>query len=321
MKGSKEVGKSNSWLLPTMGGCVAIAVIGWIIMVLAYNSHFTHFFPLSDNPFDMRAYWGEMGDFFGGTLNPLFAFLGLIMLLATIYQNQVELRLTRDEMKKSADALENQSITLAKQQEVMDKQQFETTFFNMLRLQSEITEAVSHVSIRKQIIRGEAIKGKKCLEQMYVFFKNQYFDSACSVADLSHIEYEPHYRYQEISEPDFNALRHTYKERLSDLDAIKPFYKSFYQTFIYSLEPYFNNLQTVSRFIVSSNLVGIDKEMYQEILSNQLSTSEKALLFYHCVLTKEHETLKIWANTCGLFEGLESNKLIAHSHMDYLERL
>lgn len=50
------------------------------------------------------AEWGQMGDFFGGMLNPILAFASFIALLYTIRIQSEELRLTREEFKKSTDA-------------------------------------------------------------------------------------------------------------------------------------------------------------------------------------------------------------------------
>jgi len=67
---------------------------------------------------------GEWGDFFGGVLNPLLTFLTFMGLLITIILQQSELRESRREFKRSADALIEQSSH-------MEKQKFENTFFNM----------------------------------------------------------------------------------------------------------------------------------------------------------------------------------------------
>ena len=66
-----------------------------------------------------------MGDFFGGTLNPILSFLGLVMLLVTLIQNQKELELSRNELRESTSALAAQATTL-------ERQRFEDTFFSLL---------------------------------------------------------------------------------------------------------------------------------------------------------------------------------------------
>lgn len=62
--------------------------------------------------------WGQFGDFFGGTLNPILSFLSLIALVFTValqsrqlelaheelQNSKAELEATREELKRSADA-------------------------------------------------------------------------------------------------------------------------------------------------------------------------------------------------------------------------
>lgn len=79
-------------------------------------------FPLNGD----RTAWGVTGDFFGGILNPTLSFMGLVMLLATLYQNQKELELSRKELAASSKALTEQANTL-------EAQRFENTFFSLLQ--------------------------------------------------------------------------------------------------------------------------------------------------------------------------------------------
>ncbi len=51
---------------------------------------------------------GQLGDFLGGTLNPIFGFATVCLLLWSIFIQRKELSLTRDELSKSATALGNQ---------------------------------------------------------------------------------------------------------------------------------------------------------------------------------------------------------------------
>lgn len=53
---------------------------------------------------DYPAAYGQMGDFFGGLLNPVLAFASFMALLHTIRIQSEELRLTREELTKSSDA-------------------------------------------------------------------------------------------------------------------------------------------------------------------------------------------------------------------------
>lgn len=78
---------------------------------------------------------GEFGDFYGGVLNPILTFLMFIGLLITIVMQKNELTLTRDEYKRTSDALSDQAKTA-------QKQSFESTFFNLLQNHNNITNSL-----------------------------------------------------------------------------------------------------------------------------------------------------------------------------------
>lgn len=110
--------ESGRWLVSVMGGMIVLALVFGILISIAYIYGVDTLFP----SLRVRENWGVVGDFFGGILNPVFAFLGLIMLLATLYQSQKELALTREELASSTKALEDQALT-------QKQQRFENTFF------------------------------------------------------------------------------------------------------------------------------------------------------------------------------------------------
>ena len=96
-----------------------------------------------------QAKWAQFGDYIGGLLGPAFAFLGLIALLITIRIQSKELALSSSELKNSATALSQQSLSL-------QHQNFENRFFNMLSLHHEI---VNGLSVKSQ--DGEIVLGRK----------------------------------------------------------------------------------------------------------------------------------------------------------------
>jgi uncharacterized membrane protein len=84
--------------------------------------------------------WGQMGDYFGGMLNPIFAFASFIALLYTIRIQSEELKLTRDELGKAAEAQKKSSEVLAIQATHLEKQNFENTFFKMLEKMHDLSK-------------------------------------------------------------------------------------------------------------------------------------------------------------------------------------
>jgi hypothetical protein len=85
---------------------------------------------------------GPWGDFFGGFLNPILTFLTFLGVLFTIGLQKIELNLTRQEMARSADALENQLKALEKQLQAVEDQSFENTFFRLLELHNTIINSI-----------------------------------------------------------------------------------------------------------------------------------------------------------------------------------
>lgn len=80
-------------------GFFALVGCSVLVPIDVYVSYFGNR-PMSSEP----AEWGQMGDFFGGMLNPILAFASFMALLYTIRIQSEELRLTKDEIKRSADA-------------------------------------------------------------------------------------------------------------------------------------------------------------------------------------------------------------------------
>lgn len=95
---------------------------------------------------------GAIGDFIGGILNPILAFLVLLVLLATTRLQREELADTRRELKKSASAAE--------------KQAFENTFFNLLELINGNVQSSSITTIGFPPNQNEAISGIACFRHI-----------------------------------------------------------------------------------------------------------------------------------------------------------
>jgi hypothetical protein len=105
-------------------------------LVIIYLSNFALKLP-SDSP----EQWGQMGDFFGGMLNPVLAFASFIALLYTIRLQSSELQLsrqelseTRQELKRSANAQENSVRAFADQLAAIEHQKFENRFFKLIEM-------------------------------------------------------------------------------------------------------------------------------------------------------------------------------------------
>ncbi|WP_176371003.1 putative phage abortive infection protein [Crenothrix polyspora] len=99
--------------------------------------------------------FGVIGDFFGGILNPIFSFLGLVLLLATLRQNEKELALSRKELKKSNKALKEQAKT-------QKQQRFESTFFSLLDQHNKLLDVLTAASKGGSTVAGDLFLEIKC---------------------------------------------------------------------------------------------------------------------------------------------------------------
>lgn len=105
------------------------------VIALACLSFILFIFLLAD--FDASKF-GALGDFFGGFLNPVLTFITFMVLLFTIFNQSEELKLTRKELEISTKELEKSASALKGQEQLLKHQQFETTFFNLLKLKDTV---------------------------------------------------------------------------------------------------------------------------------------------------------------------------------------
>ena len=127
----------KNWLLIVLLGVLLLAMLFAWQLYSIYTTAFGSGLSASTT----RTDWGVMGDFFGGTLNPIFSLLGLVMLLVTLFQNQTELELSRIELRESNQALTAQAATL-------EKQRFEDTFFALLDQLNRVLERLLSEKVR-----------------------------------------------------------------------------------------------------------------------------------------------------------------------------
>lgn len=91
--------------------------------------------------------WGTFGDYVGGVLNPVFGLLSFSALLVTIWLQAKELKETRQEFSRSADAQEKSEQVLQLQAVTLIKQQFESTFFSLLEQHNNALGSISSASL------------------------------------------------------------------------------------------------------------------------------------------------------------------------------
>ena len=124
--------------------------------VMTYISQFhqTLKFPLSDNP----AVWGAFGDYIGGVLNPLCAYMAFIWLVRSYALQKTELSETRKSLEESLKAQQEQarlSLVSAKTQSLSIR--LTALGANLASLRSSQSRVLEHLDLKgeKHPIRGD----------------------------------------------------------------------------------------------------------------------------------------------------------------------
>ena len=115
------------WLLKYYLHLILLVALGAIIAVAGF-----YFGNFQEGLLGEQEVWGMFGDYIGGTLNPLLAFLSLIALLITIRLQSNELRATREELELTRQTIQDQTSIQDLQRVQMEKQFFDNHFFNSL---------------------------------------------------------------------------------------------------------------------------------------------------------------------------------------------
>lgn len=107
-------------MLQVAGWAVGAAVVALSVVITAYIIRFS---PEGISP--RQDHWGLFGDYVGGIMNPIIAFLALIVLFIAVKLQKEELEAARTTLKQSARTMQEQS-------EVLKIQAFESTFFKLV---------------------------------------------------------------------------------------------------------------------------------------------------------------------------------------------
>ncbi len=270
MRVDKEISAQNGIdnlskkILVTLKIIIVLALLAATVTLTLYFSNFSGV--LSDKHED----WAAFGDFIGGALNPFFSLLALIAILLTIVVQSRELKLSTIELASSAKALKEQSNTLT-------IQNFENTFFQMVRLHNETVNGIISRDHEGNIIE----QGRDCLKEVFSGFY--------------------HKCYIKIhQEPDNSAL-----------NIVQAVYQEFLEENQSERGHYFRNLYTIIQYIDDSS-VG-EKGKYIRIIRAQLSSYEIVLLFYNSLHSIGREKFKPLIEKYALLENMDPTILVKPS--------
>lgn len=280
-------------------------------------------------PVDQR---GTFGDKFG-FINSLFSGLALAGIVYSIILQQRELSLQRKELKETKEEFRDQN--------------FQTTFFNLLKNQNQITSAIeASIGTLKtwdkesyRVFNGRRffIEAKPELKRILKALESEKL--------TTYMKWDGDYDYghapanaQEADEL-YNSMSksftfHYYKidqETLKKSKTLPPLqqaeltYSIFFDRFHYTIGHYFRNIYHILLFLEKSETKKLSTQIkpeekkkiiqeflqYAEFLQAQMSSPEMLLLFYNCLAFPNLKRLIIKYNT---LENLAVEDLLLQSH-------
>lgn len=297
-------GKENfeKWLSENSLTILVVILLAAVIsaaLVIGFYIYYFRIFSIEAS----AAPWGQFGDFFGGTLNPIFGFLSVMALLAALVIQSRELKVSSEELKNSALALNAQNKAIA-------HQSFEQTFFSWLQNYRDMLGSIEHV------LRGSSgtveFKGRKALQRWW----SESIEVGCVVSEIGKNNNEYNGTTNSgNSENEIFLKAAKVEPDLLTTTALK-FWEGVYRRNEYQLDSFFRNLYRLMLWIDSQHETRMSLEqkwLYISIVRAQLSWIEMVYLFYNGY-TERGKNFKRLVDKYALFDNLnfDSDYVIAH---------
>lgn len=270
------------WIMFSIGMAIILVAVGLCLWCVGYQSLSTS--AKTDNHL---ADLGNYGSYLQGTVASCWALaVGFLILVAFLVQNQ-QLQIQQEELEMTRADMERQAKRLEDQEQTSRRQNFESTFFQLLNLQNQTVS-----QMRQATVGGQVHEGRDCFSYWYSVFRREYQNR----------------NPEGKSEDD--------KMRI-----LKMQYGIFYGQNQGRLGHYFRTLYHLIKFVKLSDIVVENKakRQYTSLVRAQLSAYELAFLFYNC-LSPHGEKFKPWVEEFGLLEHVDKEILLEPFHAKLYEQ-
>jgi hypothetical protein len=144
MEEIEQIPEKNNFLKYTI--TISIIVLVLVFVMFFWNQIFFEF----DKPVD-SGMLGTLGDFIGGVIGSIWAFMGVILFYYALKEQRKDIKINQKALKEQINALRVQTNefklqkdeviesrkVFVEQSKTLKKQQFESTFFSMLKMYSD----------------------------------------------------------------------------------------------------------------------------------------------------------------------------------------
>lgn len=261
---------------------IAAGVVAFLLVVLAYWWKIPG--PISSD----EQLWANFGDYVGGVLSPIFGLLTLIAVLMAF-------RLQHKELVETSKALTASNNTMSNQKALLEKQNFETTFFRMLALHNEILNSLEYDA-------GYKHGGNQTPGAWNPVLERDLRKGRLAVQALVEILVETvNMNLPTEEEEDLGSV--------SDEDLlvqVNDNYMAFWLKYQYLVRPWLDYLESIFEMLRQSNVV--EKRFYAGILRTQFTVHELLILFFHGISDAGRNGFKEELNRYAIFRSLNIDK-------------
>lgn len=228
---------------------------------------------------------GQIGDTIGGLMSPFINLSAVIVTGLAFYMqyraNKLQVQIFDDQIKQTEKQFKKEQLYQEKQNKV---QQFESQFFEMLRLHKENVDELCIESVNgKQVSRRQAFV--TMADEFKTFLGYISYDHLPFIQEYKHA-YDIFFWGWNSDYIDIDTLSHSWSgiiEGPKETDYIHKIDFREYKGYSSSLGHYFRHLFLIVKFVAYSDAIPDykNKMKYLKILRAQLSNHEQIMLFYN----------------------------------------
>lgn len=266
-----------------IGTAIAFGILGFIILIAAfiffnnkevYNSNLK----IDDEKF------GNFGSFISGAVGVVWSLVSVLLFYLTLRLQRKELVFQREELELTRKELQGQKEQMIQQNSTLIHQRFETTFFQLLNIHSEIVNAMD---LRKSGDTTQVVAiGRDCFGTFL-------------------------YRLKVTIGQETKKSGRKYFE--STEDEILNGYIRFFEANQNDLGHYFRHLYHIIKFVDQSEIE--DKKRYTNFVRAQLSSDELVVLFYNCLSEYGSEKFKPLIEKYSLLKNMNKSMVLSQEHL------
>jgi hypothetical protein len=264
---------------------ITLLILAGLLFVFALFSPLVFTSPVSLKYFAFTT-TGQIGDTIGGLMSPFINLSAVIVTGLAFYMqyraNKLQVQIFTDQIKQTEKQFKQEQLYQEKQNKV---QQFESQFFELLRLHKENVDELTITSV----VNEKPVSKRQAFVTMADEFK-----TFLSYIEYDHLPFIDEYKHAfEIffwgwnsGHVDIDSLSHSWNRIINgpgETDYSHSIDFREYKGYSSSLGHYFRHLFLIVKFVAYSDVITDykSKMKYLKILRAQLSNHEQMMLFYN----------------------------------------